>query len=203
MKCARDGGGMVMRQLGACSISGKDGWCGDSQSVSAETRSGGFALALGLVFFGQVRTQAPASLPLLVAPHLMRQRRNPVQVDADEPVNGETQHALRFWPPPDLPIRSAAAYPGTGLTLLDRAAWSTPERQMARPDAMLVRRKHLERWVFRRDGAELVVGGVRAGALEEDADLCFPPLEVGAQDRDLLVVAEFPAAEGFGPLAHP
>src|ERR1700683_5528158 len=194
---------MVMRQLGACSISGKDGLCGDSQGVSAETRSAGFALALGVVFFGQVWAEAPAPLPLPIGPDRMRQGLNPVQVDAGEPVNGETQHALRFWPPPDLPIRSAAAYPGTGLTLLDRAAWSTPERQTAGLGAMLVRRKHLERWVLRRDGAELVVGGVRAGALEEDADLCFPPLEVGAQDRDLLVVAEFPAAEGFGPLAHP
>ena len=63
--------------------------------------------------------------------------------------------------------------------------------------------KHLKRRVFGRDGAELVVAGVRPGALEEDPDLRLPPLEVGAQDRYFLVVGELPAAEALGVPAEP
>jgi hypothetical protein len=54
-----------------------------------------------------------------------------------------------------------------------------------------------------RDGAELIIGRVRPGALEEDPDLGLPPLEVGAQDRYFLVVGELPAAEALGVLAQP
>ena len=62
----------------------------------------------------------------------------------------------------------------------------------------LLDRKHLERRVFGRDGADLVVARVRPGALEEDPDLCLPPLQIGAQDRYFLVVGELPAAEALG-----
>ena len=62
----------------------------------------------------------------------------------------------------------------------------------------LLGREYFERRVFGCDGQDLVVAGVWPGALEEDADLCLPPFEVGPQDRYLLLVSEFPAAEGLG-----
>src|SRR5260370_35802522 len=67
----------------------------------------------------------------------------------------------------------------------------------------LLDRKHLERRVFGRDGADLVVARVRPGALEEDPDLCLPPLEVGAQDRYFLLAGELSAAEALGTPAQP
>src|SRR6266702_3171036 len=64
-------------------------------------------------------------------------------------------------------------------------------------------RKHLEGRVPGGDGAELLIARVRTGALEEDPDLCLPPLQVSAQDRYLLVLAELPAAEALSTPAHP
>src|SRR6266545_3326109 len=51
-------------------------------------------------------------------------------------------------------------------------------------------RQHLERRVVRRDRPQLFVGGVRADAAEEDADLGLPPFQVRAQHRHLGVIAE-------------
>src|SRR5215207_3419131 len=49
-----------------------------------------------------------------------------------------------------------------------------------------------------RDAPELGVGGVRSDAPEECADLPFPALEVGAQDRDLVViVGQFDRSEAL------
>jgi hypothetical protein len=70
------------------------------------------------------------------------------------------------------------------------------------PAPGLIGREYLERWVFRRNGADLVIARVWADALEEDPDLCLPPLQVGAQHRYLLVVGELPAAEALGASAH-
>src|ERR1700729_1671306 len=70
------------------------------------------------------------------------------------------------------------------------------------PAESLLGRKHLERRVLGSDGTELVVGGGWAGALEEDADLCLPPLEVGEQHWHLLVRGEFAAAEWLRALAQ-
>src|SRR5260370_39323040 len=67
----------------------------------------------------------------------------------------------------------------------------------------LLDRKHLEHRVFGRDGTDLVVAGVWPGALEEDPDLCLPPLEVGAQHRYFLIVSELPAAKALGAPAQP
>src|SRR4051794_12603232 len=51
-----------------------------------------------------------------------------------------------------------------------------------------------------RDAQELGVGGVRSDAREERADLPFPALEVGAQDRDLaVVVGKFHRGEALCP----
>jgi len=53
------------------------------------------------------------------------------------------------------------------------------------------------------NGPELIIARVCPGALEEDPDLGLPPLEIGAEHRDLLVVSEFPAAEALRVPAHP
>ncbi len=48
-----------------------------------------------------------------------------------------------------------------------------------------------------RDAPELGVGGVRSDAAEECADFPFPAPEVGAQDRDLVVVGQFDRSEAL------
>src|ERR1700733_11736042 len=73
---------------------------------------------------------------------------------------------------------------------------------MKRADGLLGR-KHFERRMLGRDGAELVIAGIWPGALEEDPDLRLPPLQVGAQYRDLLIVSELPAPEVLGAPAQP
>src|SRR5260370_19150170 len=78
-----------------------------------------------------------------------------------------------------------------------------PSQNAAVSFESLLDRKHLECRVFGRDGADLVVAGVWPGALEEDPDLRFPPLEVGAQHRYFLIVSEFPAAKALGAPAQP
>src|SRR5215472_3787494 len=77
------------------------------------------------------------------------------------------------------------------------------EAGRTRKPGALVDGKHLERRVPGCDGTDLVVTRVRPGAFEEDADFRFPSLQVGAQDRYLLVVGELAATEAFGPAAHP
>src|SRR5271165_59810 len=62
--------------------------------------------------------------------------------------------------------------------------------------------KHFECRVPGRDGANLVIAGVRPGAFEEDPDLRLPPLEVGAQHRHFLIVSELPAAKVLSMLAQ-
>src|SRR6185312_10427244 len=93
------------------------------------------------------------------------------------------------------------AGPGPGLELAVQRGAGMPGWRRA--EGGLNAAEHLERRVPGRDGADLIVARVRPGALEEDPDLGFPSLEVGAQDGYLLVVGELPAAEGFGVLAHP
>ena len=48
-----------------------------------------------------------------------------------------------------------------------------------------------------RNAPKLSVGGVRSDAAEECADFPFPALEVGAQDRDLVVVGQFDRSEAL------
>jgi hypothetical protein len=64
----------------------------------------GSAFAPRLVFFYQVRTQAPPAQPSPVPPNRMRQRPHPVTVDGAEPINGKTHHTLRFFALPGLRI---------------------------------------------------------------------------------------------------
>src|SRR4029453_3961933 len=58
-----------------------------------------------------------------------------------------------------------------------------------------------EHGVIRSDPPELGVGRRRAHAVEEDADLELPPLQVRAQDLDLVVVADLFGPEGLGVVA--
>jgi ATP-dependent exoDNAse (exonuclease V) beta subunit len=53
-----------------------------------------------------------------------------------------------------------------------------------------------------RDAPQLVIGRIRANALEEDTDLELPPLQVGAQQWRLLVVDELGRREGLAPAAE-
>ena len=83
-----------------------------------------------------------------------------------------------------------------------------PDRAQVRPDRT-ARRQHqldaarldLEDGVLRADRAELVVAGVGADTVEEDTDFGLPPLEVGAEDRRLLVVGELVGLELLDLLA--
>ena len=54
-----------------------------------------------------------------------------------------------------------------------------------------------------RDGADLLIGGVRADAAEEHPDFRLPPLEVGTHYRHFLIVGELAPAERLGALADP
>src|SRR5262245_59025283 len=55
-----------------------------------------------------------------------------------------------------------------------------------------------ERRVVGGDAAEVGVGRRRAHAVEEDADLELPSLQVGAQDLDLVVVGDLDGTERLG-----
>src|SRR5579863_1142511 len=52
----------------------------------------------------------------------------------------------------------------------------------------------LEHRVLVSDAADLLIGGVRADAVEEDAHLCLPAPQVGAQHWDLGVAGQLLAA---------
>lgn len=52
--------------------------------------------------------------------------------------------------------------------------------------------------MVRGDAAQLSIRGIRADAAEEDAHLGFPLAEIGAQDRDLLVVGKLAGHEPLG-----
>jgi len=61
--------------------------------------------------------------------------------------------------------------------------------------------ENLEGGMARRDGVELFVGGVGSDTFEEDAHLHLPPLEIGPQHWDLLLVVQLASAKGFDLLA--